>query len=291
MFCKGTFIPSQARSKYFKQFKVWVTTRTPLFVLADFLSVSTKTLQRSFLTFLSSPPQPQKPETKQKIWLKVDGTYFTDWGYVIVYKAGKDILFWQYAEREYSFVYEAGFRWLEEAGYTILGITSDWHGSIVRTVHWMFPNIPHQRCLVHTQRFCESFLTQNPKTEAGKQLRELILYLNIITNPYERQIWLNWFKLWEKRFLGFIKERTYGTKENGMKTWWYTHGNVRRVYKSLTSTQDHLFLYLDHEGLDKDTNGLESEFNHLKAKITAHTGMRKHRRENFISWYLYLKNQ
>lgn len=200
-------------------------------------------------------------------------------------------MYWHYEKREYDQVYEEGFRWLKQAGYTVLGVTSDWHGSVVRSVQRVYPDIPHQRCLIHTQRFCESLLTKRPKTEAGQSLRLLVLELNHITSTYEKNIWTRWFDRWTNRYEEIIKQRTYQKTEEGKRTWWYTHKNLRQVYRSLKGTKNHLFLYLNHAGLDKDTNGLESEFNHIKAKISAHTGMRKKKRRAFISWYLYLKNQ
>lgn len=281
---------SQERKKYFKQFKLWVTTQTPLFVLADSVGVSTRTLQRCFSSYLSSPPRPSKPLRKQQIWLKADATYFSRWGCVIVYKAGKNILYWQYADREHDAVYEAGLRWLEKAGYIILGVTSDWHGSIVRTVQNVL-YVPHQRCLIHTQRLCESLLTKNPKTEAGQMLLRIVRELNHVTNTHERDIWIRWFELWIHRYENSTKDRTYAITEEGRHTWWYTHRNLRRVYRTLKNTQDHLFLYLNHKGLDKDTNGLEVEFKHLKGKVGSHTGMRKKERVSYISWYLFFKNQ
>lgn len=289
MVCKRLFVERQKRKKYFKQFKLWINTQSPLFVLAKLAGVSTKTLQRAFDTYLSYPPEPNRVKIRQEVWLKVDATYFSKWGCLIVYTAGKDILYWQYAEREHDLMYQAGIRWLQSKGYVILGVTSDWHGSIVRAVQRIYPHIPHQRCLIHTQRQCESILTQNPKTEAGQSLRFLVLELNHITSEYEKNMWIKWFALWRKRYEHMIKERTYLKTEEGKSTWWYTHKNLRKVYRSLVSSQDHLFLYLDHKNLDKDTNGLEGEFKHLKAKIGAHSGMRKFERMAYISWNLYFK--
>jgi len=186
-------------------------------------------------------------------------------------------------------VYQAGIRWLQSAGYIIQGVTSDWHGSIVRSIQRICPEIPHQRCLIHTQRLCESLLTKKPKTEAGQSLRYLVLELNHITSEYEKNIWITWFDLWIKRYEYITRERIYLKTDDGNKTWWYTHKNIRKAYRSLKLSKDHLFLYLDHTNLDKDTNGLEGEFKHLKAKISSHSGLRKMNRAACISWYLHLK--
>lgn len=176
--------------------------------------------------------------------------------------------------------------------YTIKGITSDWHGSIVGAVKYVFQReIPHQRCLVHTQRRCQSLLTSKPKTEAGKRLLEIVKHLNKITSEYEATIWLKWLRVWEESYGEFASERSYGLKEDGSRTWWYTHKNLRSAFRTLKSSQKHLFLYLKYEDLDKDTNGLESEFSHLKQKISMHRGLKKTRKLAAIYWYIFFANQ
>lgn len=227
---------------------------------------------------------------QQPVWLKVDATYFGAWGCVIVYKAGKDIRYWQFATREYYDVYIAGLRWLMKTGYVVHGVTSDWHGSIVAAVQSILPTVPHQRCLVHTQRLCQTLITTRPKTEAGYMLLRIVRELNHLHNQYDVRIWTNWLLLWEKRYGKLIKERTQGRKENGTRTWWYTHKNLRRAFRTLNASQAHLFLYLDYRGLDKDTNGLEAEFTHVKGKLGAHRGLSRKRRRAYISWYLFFKS-
>lgn len=208
----------------------------------------------------------------------------------MVYRAGNKIIYWQFAQREYYDVYVAGFQWLKQAGYRIQGITSDWHGSIVAAVQEVLPNIPHQRCLVHTQRLVQGLLTHQPKTEAGQELLELSLFLNQLYNHYEVRIWSRWLLRWKKRYEEMTKHRSYATKDDGSRTWWYTHKNVRRAFRSIWLTQDHLFLYLDYAGLDKDTNNLEANFSHLKEKLHVHRGLKRDRQVSFISWYLYFKS-
>lgn len=171
-------------------------------------------------------------------------------------------------------------------GFIVKGVTSDWHGSVTAAVKSLWPDIPHQRCLVHTQRFCQSLLTQNPETEAGKNLLELVCLLNRVKDHYERDIWLSWLERFGERYGDLIKERTYG--EN--KHWWYTHKNLRRAFMTLKTTRENLFLYLDSPGMPKDTNGLEAEFSHLKQKLGAHRGMKRGRKANFTRWYFYLKS-
>ncbi len=184
------------------------------------------------------------------------------------------------------------FSELRELGYIVKGITSDWHGSLTGAVKYTYKEtILHQRCLVHTQRRCKSLLTQNPKSCAGKQLLEMITFLNKITNKYEKKIFLKWFERLQEKYHSYLKKRTYDVKEDGSKTWWYTHKNVRAAYRVISSSTNHLFCYFDDDNLDKDTNGIESEFSHLKQKINMHRGLRRRRKIAAIYWYIFFINQ
>lgn len=207
----------------------------------------------------------------------------------MLYKAGKDLIHWNFVLREKFQNYLYDLLRIRELGYIVLGVTSDWHGSIVSAVDFVFRgNIPHQRCLVHSQRLCETLLTKNPQTEAGIKLLEIVKHLNQIRSPYEASLWKNRLRFWERDYGYLTKERTSGEKEDGTKTWWYTHKNLRRSFKSLKTTLDYLFLYLDYEGLEKDVNGLESEFSHLKQKISMHRGLKRERKIKTIYWFCHL---
>ena len=155
---------------------------------------------RCFYQFLDKPLLPKKPKSPKEIYLKIDGTYFKRWGCALVYKAEKRIIFWDFVLRENYFSYYINLIQIIKLRYFIKGVTSDRHASLVSALRSVLPpDIPHQHCLVHLQRFCQSLLTRNPKTEAGKELLELIRFLNKISNHYEKNIWLKWFERLEKR--------------------------------------------------------------------------------------------
>ncbi len=219
-----------------------------------------------------------------------DAKYFGRWGCLLLYKERGNLIYWRFYDRERFEYYRDDLTKITQFGYEICGVTSDWHKSLVSAVRYLFPNIPHQRCLVHTQRWCESLLTQRPKTEAGINLLELVRFLNQVKSPEEKAVWLAWLSRWEDRYQDFIRERSYGAKEDGSRTWWYTHKNLRRAFRTLKTTKDHLFLYLNHSNLPKDTNGLESEFSHLKQKINLHRGLKRHRKVKAIYWFCHLKS-
>lgn len=219
----------------------------------------------------------------------MDGDWFPDNRVVIVYKdwQTKKILLWRFASGEFKEEILSDINFLLENGYPLKGVTSDWGGGIVAAVSVLnLPNLPHQRCLVHTQLFGERLLTKNPETQAGRELLEIVYQLNSLKRPSEEITWTAWLSRWAKRHEQTLLEKSYG---EGGRRWWYTHGNLRRVYYSLIHTLDHLFLYLKFPPLPKDTNCLEGFFGQLDSKMGRHRGQTTGRREAFIAWYLYLR--
>ena len=170
-------------------------------------------------------------------------------------------------------------------------VTSDKHGSIISVVKHALPNIPHQFCTVHIQRRCQSLLTKKPETQAGEELLEIVLFVNKISNHYEKDIFLKWLDRYEERWRSFINQKTYSKEPDIGRKWWYTHKNLRLSLRTLRSSTSNMFYYLDHPNIPKDTNGLEAEFTHLKLKLNAHRGLTRERRANFVSWYWFLKSK
>jgi len=208
-----------------------------------------------------------------------------------VYKVDNKFIYWNFVRRENFFDYRRDLSVLK-GRYTILGITSDWHGSLVSSIKHIFnEDIPHQRCLVHTERYCKQKLTLKPKTESGIELLQLTKQLNKIETKIQSKKWLRDLHKWYYKYGHLTTQRSQGFKEDGSKTWWYTHKNLRATYRTLYTTLDHLFLHLDYTGLSKDTNGLEVEFKHLNHKIDKHTSLTRRNKVSLMFWYLYLKNQ
>lgn len=252
------------------------------------------TTLRNFHRYLNKPPFPDKTprEDKPAIYLKIDGTYFGRWGCLLVYKnQHKKFIYWGFVTRENYFNYTYDLQ-IIKGRYKVLGITSDWHGSLVSAVKHTLPNIPHQRCLVHTERTIKQKLTRKPKTKAGLELLALARILNKLETKQQSGKWVYRLHAWHYKYEDFLKEKSHGVNlKTGKDSWWYTHKKLRAAYNTLYKTLSHLFLYFDYQLLDKDTNGLEVEFKHPKSKIGKHTGLNRRRKVCLMFWYLHLKNK
>jgi len=111
--------------------------------------------------------------------------------------------------------------------------------------------------------------------------------LNDVKTQSDKTVWTAWLKRFEERYGDFIKQRTY---HEDRRHWWFTHRNLRRAFLTLKKSQANLFIYLDNPNIEKDTNGLESEFSHLLQKLTNHRGLRRRKAISFVKWYLCLKS-
>jgi len=286
-------------------FKRWVLKGTQISELAECgrSGKNTDTIRRYIHQFLKSPPLP--PVTpivdntiSKEIYLKADGKYFFGrHGCLLLYKKGTQLIYWSFVKRENYQNYVKDFIAIKQVGYVVLGITSDWPRSLVSATKSVFGNIPRQRCLVHTQRRCKGLLTKKPKTQAGVDLLRIVKELNHIKTKRDAKIWIKWLAKWGEEYQPLIEIRTYAKDSHGQnagnmsgKAWWYTHKNLRATYRILTSTRNNLFVYLDYPAVDKDTNGIESEFSHLKQKINMHRGLSGIRKISAIFWYVYLTN-
>lgn len=192
----------------------------------------------------------------------IDADWFGHEYCLIIYRdfPTGEIIFFRYAKGEYKNIISTDIAFLVRNGYPLRGVVSDWKGTIVAVVKeiafkYFNGSIPHQRCLVHTQLACQAYLTRRPKTEAGRNLLELVHLLN----------------------------------SEDKNNWWYTHKYLRRTFIILKNNWDYLFVYLDYPFLVKDTNRLEGLFSQLDGKLNRHRGLSEKHRGNFLYWFFFLK--
>lgn len=121
------------------------------------------------------------------------------------------------------------------------------------------------------------YLTQNPRLQAGIELKALGDTLTFIQEEDFKKLLLAWYERWKE----FLKEKTY--EEDGSH-WHYTHKKIRSAYRSLKENQEYLFTYQRHPELKipKTTNSLDGTFGHMKTLLKNHRGISKQRRFHII---------
>jgi hypothetical protein len=257
-------------------------------IIASKINLCSKTIQREINQFLSNPPE-IGIEPNQNAHLLIDGTYFKRTNCLVIY-FDNDLKYFQlmrYTTREIKEELIKDLRALKRSGVNVVGSTADGQNAVKSALKMVFPKAEFQRCLVHIQRYAETYITRKPKTSAGRELKEIVSTLNRIDSQMARMTFVGRLNDWRRRHNDFLKERT--TKEDG-SGWWYTHRNLRRVVYHIEHAMTDMFRYLDDQSIPKDTNALEGRVTDLKQKLRAHKGLRKTKRENYFKWYIYYKN-
>jgi hypothetical protein len=214
----------------------------------------------------------------------IDGTWFSRTKCFLVYwdRDLKHVQWWRYTTGELSYEITEDLLKLKEAGVIAASVTSDGAKGTKRAVDFIYPSIPHQRCIVHLKRYTSILVTKNPKTLCGQEVRPLILAVTKIETVKQRDEWITRFNQWSKKWDDFLKERSY---LRGTNKWWYTHKYLRRIRTHIRNAIPNLFFFLEDPTIPKDTNGLEGRFSALKQHYSQHRGLSKSRRAAYLFWY------
>jgi hypothetical protein len=170
--------------------------------------------------------------------------------------------------------YSYGRKILEERGWVFKAAVVDGR----RGLATVFKDIPVQICHFHQMKTVTKYLTRRPETEAGQELRSIMLTLPRTNEKEFTKLLL----IWKKKYSYILIEKTYVT---GTKHWYYTHKKVRSAYKSLETNLPFLFTYQKYPKLNipNTTNTIDGYFASVKKKVAAHHGLRKDRRYKVIS--------
>lgn len=224
-------------------------------------------IEKSELTKKKVTPQPSVFIT--------DTTFFGRiWG-VCVFRAPhlKRNVWWKDVQSEVMANYYYGRRILEEQGWVFQAVVVDGRRGMIK----VFNDIPLQICQFHQMKNVTKYITRKPETQAGKELRSIMLTLTKSTEVEFTKLLSTWHLTWGE----YIHEKTHVT---GTKHWYYTHKNVRSAYRSLERNLPYLFTYLKYPELNipNTTNSLDGSFVHLKDKVKIHHGLKKERRYKVI---------
>lgn len=218
----------------------------------------------------------------QKTVLVVDTTF---WGRaygvcVFFSKELKRAIWWHEVESERMAHYHYGRKILESAGWIFAAVVVDGRRGFLN----VFKGIPVQMCQFHQMKQVTKYLTRRPKTDAGKELRDLTLTLT----ETNEATFTNALTKWHAKWGAFIEEKTTETFITGKTKWYYTHKKVRSAYRSLKHNLPYLFTYQKYPELNipNTTNDLDGSFSALKKKLAVHHGLRRDRRFKVISQLL-----
>ena len=184
----------------------------------------------------------------------------------------KKNLLWKEVKWETLQEYKDGIDYLKNQWWTIKAIVCDGKKWLL----WL--NIPVQMCIFHQKQIMRRYITQNPKLEANKELKDissLIWWIRKITIQ-------KWLDDRYRRYKDFLLEKN--------DSWNYVHTRTRKAYRSLKHNLSYLYTFSDFEwiiDIPKTTNSLESVFSHMKQKVWLHRWLRKDRKLKLIDEFLW----
>ena len=273
----------------FVWFEWWILRKQTVPQISQLSGISERQLYRWFDEYLDEYPQ-WEIQRREKVNLLIDGTWFPNKMCLIVYRdeTVKATLFYRLTDEEWENEIREDLENLMSAGVEIESVTSDGGRNIIKAVKKACPEVVRQRCLAHIQRECLIWITKNPQSEAGKQLRNIVYLISKIKTHNDRKEWMCQLDQWYSTFKDYLNTKTF--KEDTHREW-YTHKMVRRAYVHISKALPDMFHFLDNPRIPKTTNALESFFGHLKENITLHRGMSKKHYQNYVKWYLFFRNK
>lgn len=257
------------------------------------------TLYRNFLPLLQHPITPEElwqilPPHVGRVttpWIYgADGKWLHHEGVFLVHRnlTHQENLWWSYALNE-SFV-----SWHRDVSKLARLLTpnrfpsaavSDWKRGLIQTITATFGDISHQRCLAHVARHAANLLPKGSPFLATRTLRDIALSLRRIKTPDTMHEWKRAVTAWGYQWGEMLSAKTTAPPRSSRK-WWYTHGNLRRGWKLLTTDVDSFFVFLTVNHLPKTNNSLEGVNRNLKGKIGIHRGLSTAFQVSLLSWVM-----
>ena len=109
-----------------------------------------------------------------------------------------------YAEKE---GFKSTYPWflkLKEQGLDPQYISMDGEKSVIHAIKTVWPKVKIQRCLWHIQREGMRWLRTYPKTQAGRDLRYLLMTLCCIRTDKEQKAFIKQYQQWLRQHKKFV---------------------------------------------------------------------------------------
>ena len=224
------------------------------------MSKSERTVRRHFDRLAVS--HNFKKTDDRHINLTFDGVYFGRELCYMVFRAESRTIYFEECQENVENIGRILMS-LEREGYVFKSFTVDGRKGIKQYLKSHYPDVPIQHCLFHQKAAITRYLTGRPKTECGRELKELIQTLGTT----DRTVFEEAFNALNQRFRGFLKERN----ENGQ----FSHRRLRSAFRSIKKNLPELFTFQEYPGLKipTTTNSCEGYFGQLKRKARVHSGL------------------
>jgi hypothetical protein len=275
--CKHVWLqPKSEESSWVEEaYGAYTIGRQTIAELSQKYNCSERTLRNKFDDY-RPPIAYEKEAALCPVPLVFDGTFFGRGYGLLVYRAlGKNI-YWREIDNEKIAYIEQDLLHLKASGWIFSSFTIDGRRGVIQCIERLFTGTPIQMCLFHQKKSIQRYLTLNPKTECGKEIKKLMENLKMFTENE----FLNCLQKIKQDYKEFLKERN----ENNQ----FMHRKLRAALRSLTTNLPYLFTHKNYPVLNipTTTNSCDGSFAHWKAKTKIHRGLQKNRRTKMINFLL-----
>lgn len=168
-------------------------------------------------------------------------------------------------------------------------IVSDGQKGLLKAAKAIFPHVQHQRCLAHIIRLSLAWLTRNPQTFAGQELRVLVRALARTKTLSDARRWRDSFVTWNTYYESFLKEKSINPL-TGRK--WYTHRKLRAVRSLILRALPNMFLFAADPRIPNTTNVVEGGINAPLAELLhRHRGITEQQKKALVTRFLYARRK
>ena len=262
-------------------FKRYILGSESLLDISRKLKITKRALTLRFEKFWKQLPTPRK--ITENIGLVLDATTIVKREVVVLiaYDPIKQIVVsWQFVPRETYFTWSEFVKTLPKPQFVV----SDAQKGLIRAVRETFPGIKHQRCLIHIIRRSNAWLTKNPQTKVGLELRDIVRLLSKIEIQEHKETWIKMFNEWNNKYQDFLNEKKqspYSTRK------WFVHRKIRGIRSMIINSSPYLFSFLDDSLIPKTSNCVEGGINSpIKDLIRKHRGLTGKKKMILTAQYL-----
>ena len=193
-----------------------------------------------------------------------------------------EVLWAKFIKGETNNHYKEGLNYLESRGFEILGVVSDGH----RGLAGIFSKYPYQICQFHIQKGVSILLTRNPKSQAGKDLKQFndtFIKLKLTKTQFLEQT-----EIYLKTHQDYLNEMSEIDPKQ------YKHQRLRKALNKYKNNLKYMFTCQTNPELKipNTTNKIDGGiFSPLKKLLNNHNGLSKDHRKNYIIEFLNSRGQ
>jgi hypothetical protein len=246
--------------------------------------LSQRTLSFRFERFWNKFPEPTKISSVNGLVLDATTIVRRSTVALIAFDPIENIVvFWSFVKRE---SYDSWKEFLSSFPSSPF-VVSDAQKGLIKAVKEIFPLALHQRCLTHIIRRSNGWLTQNPKTKAGEELKIIVSLLSRIRNHQDKIFWISLFENWDEKHKDFLSEKKKSPYSDRK---WFVHRKTRGIRSMIKNSMPYLFCFLENDKIPKTSNSVEGGINSpLKDLFRKHRGITD--RKKLILAANYLKKR